>query len=173
MSITTKRILVLFSVNVLMAVHLLAFYHFRAYGLGTISPQGGLDILVDGIITGSAIFTGVLVILTIAFGRLACGWLCHWAGFMECSHVLLKKAGIEAKPLHSRAGILRYAFLAMLIATPVTSYFGKGMPEIGDVQLGAVEVFTPDLPTGVVLVATVVVSAVVITGLFVTSALGR
>ena len=92
-SVTTKRNLVLWAVNVLIAVHILLFHRMGKFGLGTISPQGGLDILVDGIITGSAIFTLILVILTIACGRLACGWLCHFAAFQETSSALQKRLG--------------------------------------------------------------------------------
>jgi len=163
MSITAKRSLVLWGVNLLILIHIYLWYGLKQWGLGTISPQGGLDILVDGILTGSAIFTGALVLLTLIFGRLACGWGCHFAAFQETSAAGLKKLGLSIKPLHSRASLIRFGFLGMLLYPPVKSLLQKGLPDFGEVSLRQVEVFTPDLPTGGVLVATILVNALLLT----------
>lgn len=166
MSIVLKRNLVLWTVNILIGVHILLWHYFHKWGLGTISPQGGLDVFVDGVITGSAIFTVVLVVLTVACGRLACGWLCHFAAFQETSAAALKKLKVDVRPRHSRASVLRYLFLVLLLVVPVHSLLTKGLPRFNELSLNRVEVFTPDLPRGWVFVATILVSALLITGLF-------
>ncbi|HHT9144285.1 MAG TPA: 4Fe-4S binding protein [Candidatus Wunengus sp. YC61] len=64
-----------------------------------------------GLLNSAAVFFIFVVLMTAIFGRLFCGWGCHFAFFQECALKIFGKFGINPKIIHSNANIIQYVFL--------------------------------------------------------------
>src|SRR3990170_7388705 len=91
MNINKKRLLVLFFINLLIIVHITLWYKFGYQKVGTFSLNGVVSLFGMGLLNSAAVFFIFVVLMTAIFGRLFCGWGCHFAFFHECA---LKKGKI-------------------------------------------------------------------------------
>ena len=103
MNVNKKRFLVLFLVNILIIVHIILWYKFGCQRVGTFSLNGVVSLFGMGLLNSAAAFFIFVVFITVFFGRLFCGWGCHFAFFQEFALKVLNKAGINPQIIHSKA----------------------------------------------------------------------
>lgn len=111
MNVNKKRFLVLFLINVLIVVHVVLWYKFGYQKIGTFSLNGIVSLFGFGLLNSAAAFFIFVVLITVFFGRLFCGWGCHFAFFQDLALKILHKAGIHPQIIHSKASVIQYVFL--------------------------------------------------------------
>lgn len=77
------RLTVLATVNALIALHIFAYYALDARSIGCVDFLGLGTFLGKGEITAGTVFFFALIGLTLLFGRIFCGWGCHFAFFQD------------------------------------------------------------------------------------------
>ncbi|MBM4054904.1 MAG: tetratricopeptide repeat protein [Planctomycetes bacterium] len=152
MNINKKRILVLFSINVFIIIHILLWYTYGFRKVGTFSLNGIVNLFGFGLLNSAAVFFIIVVAVTVFFGRVFCGWGCHFAFFQELALRALHKCGIRPSIIHSKANIIQYVFLLKTITAIFEFWHIYGFPQF-HINIGDTQVITPDLPRSPVIIA--------------------
>ena len=98
---TPWRVGTLILVYVLMVAHVV---HWKLAGR-TLAPLELNEVMYTlelGIVTAGFIFMGLLVVLTMIFGRFFCSWACHILALEDLACWILGKMGIKPKQVRSR-----------------------------------------------------------------------
>jgi tetratricopeptide (TPR) repeat protein/ferredoxin len=120
------RALVLASVYVLMAVHVV---HWRM-AEKTLAPLELHEVMFTaelGIITAGFLLMGAVTLATMLFGRFFCSWACHIMALQELAAWLLGKLGIRPRPIRSRL---------LLWVPPLVLLYMFGWPQISRMWAG-------------------------------------
>jgi polyferredoxin/tetratricopeptide (TPR) repeat protein len=93
---------------VLIAVHLAFLVHLahwlaRGETLSPLEPSEAMELGKRGIVNAGAVFFGLAILSTAVFGRFFCGWGCHLVALQDLCRWLLRRLGIQPRPLRSRA----------------------------------------------------------------------
>ena len=156
MSINRTRLFVLFFINILIGAHLVLWYKFGCQRVGTFSLNGIVSLLGMGLVNSAAIFFVCVVVMTALFGRLFCGWGCHFAFFQDCALKMLNKLGIKPQIVHSKANIIQYVFLLKTLTAVYEFWLIYGPPQF-HIGFGDTQVMTVDLPRNPVIIILFVV----------------
>src|SRR3989304_4542097 len=151
MNINRKRLLVLFLINLLVVVHIILWYKFGYQKVGTFSLNGVVSLFGMGLLNSAAAFFIFVVLMTAFFGRLFCGWGCHFAFFQECALKIFGKFGINPKIIHSNANIIQYVFLLKTLTAIYEFWLIYGPPQF-HIGLGDTQVMTVDLPRSPIII---------------------
>ena len=95
------RTAVLTLVNLLMVVHLIQWL-IMGVTVSPIEPSEAMETLEVGVVNAGAIMFLLAIVLTIAFGRFFCGWLCHMVALQDLCAVVMARIGVRPKPFRSR-----------------------------------------------------------------------
>lgn len=98
---TRWRAASLIGVYVLAAIHIV-HWKLNGWTLAPVEPSEMFDTLHLGIITVGFLFMAGLVIATAIAGRFFCSWGCHILALQDLSAWILRKLGIQARPIRSR-----------------------------------------------------------------------
>jgi ferredoxin len=168
------RAAVLAGVNVLILVHLWAYYGLGLRGVGSIDFQEFFrSFLARGVVNAGALFTAGVLLASLVVGRAFCGWGCHFGAFQELCRALLVRLGLRPAVTHSGwtavlpAVVLGYWFLW----PPVARWLAAGLPPLS-LDPGATAIWEL-LPGPVVAVATFLVNGLALTLFFGTRAFCR
>lgn len=96
------RILVLVGLNVLILVHVWAWFILGWRGFGHSDPREFFVMMGTGAIGIGAILLVIAVASTAIAGRAFCGWGCHMGSWQEVTIWIQTKLGIKREILHSR-----------------------------------------------------------------------
>jgi len=96
------RALVLILVHVLIGLHI-AHWLVAGRTLAPLEFNEVMHTLELGLVTAGFLLMATAVLATAVFGRFFCGWACHVLALQDLCVWLLKRAGIAAKPVRSRA----------------------------------------------------------------------
>ncbi len=110
------RAMSLVAVHIAMLAHAI---HYLAKGetLSPIEPSESMYTLELGQVNAGFIFFAIAILLTLIFGRSACGWACHLIAYQDLCGWLMKKIGIRPKAFRSRLlvfiplGVALYMFV--------------------------------------------------------------
>ena len=117
------------AIHVAVALHLAAYY-----GLGW-RKVGGLDVqaffhdfVSSGTVSEGALLAGAAFLSTLAFGRVFCGWACHFGGWQDLSAWILRRFGWELVPIRTRfLHWMPFALLGWVFLWPAAeSWSGQG-----------------------------------------------
>lgn len=102
------------AVHVLIALHIV---HSKLNGssLSSIQLSEAGRFTAEGVVAAAALLLAFLLILTAIFGRFFCAWACQMLARQEACAFLLRRRGIEPKPVRSRALWLIPFFAAFLV----------------------------------------------------------
>lgn len=151
MNVNRKRLLVLFLINILIVVHIILWYKFGYQKIGTLSLNGIVSLFGMGLLNSAAVFFILVVFTTVLFGRLFCGWGCHFAFFQEFALKILHKIGINPQIIHSKASIIQYVFLLKTLTAIFEYWLIYGYPRFR-IGFDDTQVMTADLPTNPVVI---------------------
>lgn len=151
MSINKKRLFVLCSINIFIIVHLVLWYRLGYRKVGTFSLNGIVSLFGMGLLNSAAAFFILVTLVTIFFGRVFCGWGCHFAFFQEGALKVLTLFGINPKIIHSRANIIQYVFLLKTLAAIYEFWLIYGSPRF-HIGISDTQVMTVDLPRNPVII---------------------
>ncbi len=152
MNINKKRFLVLFLINILIVVHVVLWYKFGYQRIGSLSLNGIVSLFGIGLLNSAAAFFIFVTIMTAFFGRLFCGWGCHFAFFQECALKILNKLGIHPHIIHSKANVIQYVFLLKTLTAIGEFWLIYGIPHF-HIGFGDSQVMTVDLPRNPIIIA--------------------
>ena len=114
------RAVVLALVHVAIGIHVL---HWLSNGktLGPLEPSESVTFAENSVVTAGLIFFVVSIAATLLLGRFFCGWACHMLAVQDLCLWLLKRVGIQPKPIRSRALLLVPigAFVYMFLYPPL------------------------------------------------------
>lgn len=125
------RALCLSLVYVVFAVHII---HWKLSGK-TLAPLELNEVMYTlelGIITAGFLFMCLLVLLSAIFGRFFCSWACHIMVLQDACAWILRKLGIERKPIRSRLLLfvpLITAFYMFIWPQLVRIWHSRAFPE--------------------------------------------
>ena len=151
MHVNKKRLLVLFLLNILIAIHIILWYRLNYQKVGTFSLNGIVSLFGIGLLNSAAAFFILVVLITIFSGRLFCGWGCHFAFFQEFALKILNKFRINPQIIHSKANIIQYVFLLKTLTAVYEFWFIYGLPQF-HVSFGDTQVMTVDLPRSPIII---------------------
>lgn len=156
MNVNKKRFLVLFLINALIAVHIILWYKFGYQKVGTFSLNGIVSLFGMGLLNSAAAFFIFVVVLTVFFGRVFCGWGCHFAFFQELVLKILHKVGINPQIIHSKANIIQYVFLLKTLTAIYEFWLIYGYPRF-HISFSDTQVVTVDLPRSPIIISLFIV----------------
>lgn len=124
------RIATLVLVHLAIAVHII---HWKLAGttLSSIEFSSAALFTGEGVATAALFVFGLVLVVTLLFGRFFCAWGCHMLAFQEVCAFLLRRVGIRPKPIRSRLlwGIPFYAaFYVFLQPLAVRLWMGNPLP---------------------------------------------
>jgi polyferredoxin len=161
------RLWVLGAVNGLILLHILCYYFLDRRSIGCVDFFGLATFFGNGQITAGTIFLVCVVGVTLVFGRVFCGWGCHFALFQDLLVRFLTRLGVRTPFRRSR---LEYVvppilFLVTLLYPIAAWWQTNGLPREVTMELAYPEVWhlLPGLK-GVVLI--LLVDVVLLTVLF-------
>lgn len=152
MNVNTKRLIVLLFTNIVIAVHIILWYQFGYQRVGTLSLNGIVSLFGMGLLNSAAVFFIITIFITAIFGRLFCGWGCHFAFFQEAALKILNKLGVSPQIVNSRATILQYVFLLKTLTAIYEFWLIYGYPQFR-IGFGDTQVMTVDLPRSPFIIA--------------------
>lgn len=142
-SILRFRLSCLGGVNVLIALHIYLWYARSNHSVGCIDFFGWTTFAGYGRITAGTVFLAVLVVVTLVFGRLFCGWGCHFAFFQDALVRVLRRAGV--RPVLRRSRLEQFLPPVLVVVTllaPVALHWKRtGVPREVSVNLGYPDVW--------------------------------
>ncbi len=99
------RAVVLVLVHVAIAAHI---FHWMSAGetVGPLEPSEAVTFSQNSIVTAGFVFFVASILVTLIFGRFFCGWGCHLLAVQDLCLWMLKKVGIQPKPMRSRILLL-------------------------------------------------------------------
>ncbi len=110
------RAAVLLAVHGVIALHI-AHWLTAGSTVTPVEPSEAMAFAKAGVVNAGLIFFAAVILLTAVFGRFFCGWACHLVALQDLCAWLMRKLGIQPRPLRSR--LLRLvpaaAFLYMFI----------------------------------------------------------
>jgi 4Fe-4S dicluster protein/4Fe-4S binding protein/tetratricopeptide repeat protein len=108
------RIATLVFVHVCIAVHII---HWKLAGttLSSIQLSDAGRFAAEGVATASVFFFGLLLLVTLLFGRFFCSWGCHMLALQEICRLLLGRIGIRPKLIRSRVLMFVPLYAAFVI----------------------------------------------------------
>ena len=117
----------------LVGINLLILSHIYIFGdsiIGSIDFQEFFHAFIKyGIINAGVILVLIAFISTLIFGRLFCGWACHFGAVQELAWWIFKKIGITPKTVNSRmVTILPLFVLLNFYIAPNIAYALKNNP---------------------------------------------
>ncbi|GJM24401.1 MAG: hypothetical protein DHS20C16_08160 [Phycisphaerae bacterium] len=95
------RMTSLITVHVLMLLHI-AYWLKYGSTITPVEPSESMETLKTGAVNAGFIFFAISILLTLIFGRFVCGWACHFVAYQDLCGWILKRIGIQPKPLRSR-----------------------------------------------------------------------
>jgi polyferredoxin len=154
-------------VNALILLHIILYYAFGRTSVGCIDFFGFSTFAGLGLVTSGSVFLAILVISTLLFGRIFCGWGCHFAFFQDILSRSLSRIGFRATFRRSR---LEYVvppllFVFTLLYPVVAWWRDRGFPQDVSVDLAYPEVWHL-LPGAKGVLLILLVDVVVLTLLF-------
>lgn len=152
MDVNKKRLFVLFFINIVIAVHIILWYQFGYQRVGTLSLNGIVSLFGTGLLNSAAAFFILTIFITAIFGRLFCGWGCHFAFFQEAALKILNKLGISPQIVNSKATIIQYVFLLKTLTAIYEFWLIYGYPPFR-ISFGDTQVMTADLPRSPLIIA--------------------
>lgn len=131
------RLVFLGAVNGLILVHIIAYYVFGRKGLGCIDFFGLATFAGKGQLTAGTLFLAGLFLLTLLFGRVFCGWGCHFAFFQDFLSHTLNRAGIKIPFRRGRTEFIIPPLLVFItLAYPILVWWRtRGAPKKISVDL--------------------------------------
>lgn len=95
------RAIVLIAVHVAVGIHI---WHWLANGesMSPVEPSEAMQTIELGRINAGFILFLSLIASTVIFGRWFCGWACHIVALQDLCAWLLKRAGLQPRPVRSR-----------------------------------------------------------------------
>jgi Tfp pilus assembly protein PilF/NAD-dependent dihydropyrimidine dehydrogenase PreA subunit len=113
----------------LVAVHLLMIGHavqwlITGTTLSPVEPSESMETLRTGAVNAGFVFFAIAILLTLIFGRFVCGWACHFVAYQDLARWLLRKCGIEPRPLRSRVLMLVPLGMALYMFVWPVAYRG-------------------------------------------------
>ena len=133
------RMTSLITVHVLMLLHI-AYWLKYGRTITPVEPSESMETLRTGAINAGFIFFSISILLTLIFGRFVCGWACHFVAYQDLCGWLLKRIGIQPKPLRSRLLMLVPLGMALyMFALPVLYRWFKAITDPGRID------FMPEL----------------------------
>ncbi|NUO09537.1 MAG: 4Fe-4S binding protein [Candidatus Brocadia sp.] len=152
MDVNKKRLSVLFLINILIVVHIILWYKFGYQRVGTFSLNGVVSLFGIGLLNSAAVFFIFVVFMTVFFGRLFCGWGCHFAFFQDLALKIFHKVGINPHIIYSKASIIQYVFLLKTLTAICEFWLIYGYPQF-HAGFSDTQVMTADLPRNPVIIA--------------------
>lgn len=117
------------------------------HSIGKFSFSGLASVLV-GHVNTAAVFCVALVVSLLFVGRFFCGWLCKLGAFQEATEAIYSRIGFRPELVHTRARMVRlFAFVPYFL--PVLYVWAEKGLSTSYFNLGAVQPWTPDLPSTV------------------------
>jgi polyferredoxin len=111
-------------VNALILLHIILYYAFNRTSVGCIDFFGLATFAGKGLITSGSVFLGLLVLLTLAFGRIFCGWGCHFAFFQDALSGVLAHFGFRVPFRRSRLELIVPPILfAVTLVYPIVAWW--------------------------------------------------
>jgi tetratricopeptide (TPR) repeat protein/ferredoxin len=103
---------------VLVAVHLLIALHITHFlltrrTLSPVEPSESMYTLELGYLNAGFLFFGLVLLLTLVFGRFFCGWGCHIVALQDLCGWVMKRLGVRPRPFRSR--LLAFAPLVVAV----------------------------------------------------------
>ncbi len=120
-----RRAWVLLGVHVLILAHLA---HWRVTGstLTPLEPSEAMQTLELGWVNAGFVLFALSILATLVLGRFFCGWACHVVALQDLCTWLLRKLGLQPKPIRSR----------LLVWVPVgTALYMFVWPQVGRLWL--------------------------------------
>lgn len=95
------RAIVLIAVHVAIGIHI---WHFLATGesMTPVEPSEAMETVEMGQINAGFVLFLSLIASTVIFGRWFCGWACHVVALQDLCAWLLKRVGLQPRPVRSR-----------------------------------------------------------------------
>ncbi len=152
MNVNKKRFFVLLLINILIVVHIILWYKLGYQKIGTFSLNGIVSLFGMGLLNSAAVFFILVVLTAVLFGRLFCGWGCHFAFFQEFALKILHKIGINPQIIHSKASTIQYVFLLKTLTAIFEYWLIYGHPRF-HVGFSDTQVMTVDLPRNPAIIA--------------------
>ncbi|MFN3532273.1 MAG: tetratricopeptide repeat protein [Candidatus Brocadia sp.] len=143
-------------INILIVVHIILWYKLGYQKVGTFSLNGIVSLFGMGLLNSAAAFFILVVLITVFFGRLFCGWACHFAFFQEFALKILHKIRINPQIIHSKASIIQYVFLLKTLTVIFEYWLIYGYPRL-HIGFSDTQVMTLDLPRNPVIIASFIV----------------
>ena len=126
-----RRAVVLVLVHVVLIVHVL-WWWFAGRALTPLELSESMAFSTRGIINAGLALFALSTLATLIFGRFFCGWGCHMIALQDGCRWLMRRAGIQPRPLRSR--LLKLvplgAFIYMFL-WPVIGRWIAGEPQPG------------------------------------------
>jgi len=109
-----------------LALHAVLVGHILAYYLLDWKRIGGADIqdffhnfLGSGLVSAGVILAAAAFAITLVFGRVFCGWGCHFGGTQDLAAWILRKLGLRMPPIRTRfLHLLPFILLAGCFVLP-------------------------------------------------------
>jgi polyferredoxin len=161
------RLWILGVVNALILLHVVLYYAFDHTSVGCIDLFGFSTLVGRGLLTSGSVFFIVLILMTLVFGRVFCGWGCHFALFQDLTTKLLGRIGFRPTFRRSRLELVVPPILfALTMLYPVVAWWReRGRPTNLTADLSYPEVWhlLPGMK-GIILI--LIVDVVLLTVLF-------
>ncbi|MFT4512036.1 MAG: polyferredoxin [Planctomycetota bacterium] len=129
------RAIVLIAVHVAIGIHI---WHWLATGesMTPVEPSEAMETIELGRVNAGFILFLGLIASTVIFGRWFCGWACHVVALQDLSAWLLKKFGMQPRPVRSRLLVFApwvvgfYMFLWPPLQAWIWATFQVGEPKV-------------------------------------------
>jgi polyferredoxin/Tfp pilus assembly protein PilF len=120
----------LVAVNAIIAAHVVLYYVYDQRGIGCVDFFGLASFLGQGKITAGSLFILALLLVTLLFGRVFCGWGCHFALFQDLLVKFFGKIGLRTPFRRSRLElVVPPLMLVVTLSYPIIVWWrSNGMP---------------------------------------------
>ncbi len=95
------RAFVLVAIHVLLLAHI-AHWEVTGRSLSPLEPSESMQTLELGWVNAGFVLFLVSILATLVLGRFFCGWACHVVALQDFCSWLLRKVGLEPRPIRSR-----------------------------------------------------------------------
>ncbi|MGH9363562.1 MAG: 4Fe-4S binding protein, partial [Thermoanaerobaculia bacterium] len=132
MKLSRARVLVQVLVHVVIAGHLAAYYLLGWKRVGGADVQAFFhDFLGSGLVSAGVVLAALAFAATLLFGRVFCGWGCHFGAFQDLAAWTMAKLGLRPAPIQTRLlHHLPWALLAFAFVLPPALRWAAAAPVV-------------------------------------------